>query len=95
MIRLQHDKQKQMRYGTLQKRDTLTLCLEGIHTVVCRFEVLGDEYAVVLGARYHLRLVLKQATMRISYCSISLEKLLSLPSEVLSRGRMQNSEMPL
>ncbi|MBW6194668.1 rpoE leader peptide RseD, partial [Klebsiella pneumoniae] len=24
MIRLQHDKQKQMRYGTLQKRDTLT-----------------------------------------------------------------------
>ncbi|WP_162945940.1 rpoE leader peptide RseD, partial [Pseudomonas aeruginosa] len=26
MIRLQHDKQKQMRYGTLQKRDTLTLC---------------------------------------------------------------------
>ncbi|ELS7381262.1 TPA: rpoE leader peptide RseD, partial [Escherichia coli] len=23
MIRLQHDKQKQMRYGTLQKRDTL------------------------------------------------------------------------
>ncbi|MDC7892518.1 rpoE leader peptide RseD [Escherichia coli] len=27
MIRLQHDKQKQMRYGTLQKRDTLTLCL--------------------------------------------------------------------
>ncbi|MFP3526861.1 rpoE leader peptide RseD, partial [Pantoea sp. SIMBA_072] len=22
MIRLQHDKQKQMRYGTLQKRDT-------------------------------------------------------------------------
>ncbi|MDM8633868.1 rpoE leader peptide RseD, partial [Escherichia coli] len=25
--KLQHDKQKQMRYGTLQKRDTLTLCL--------------------------------------------------------------------
>ncbi|EME4639589.1 rpoE leader peptide RseD [Escherichia coli] len=38
MIRLQHDKQKQMRYGTLQKRDTLTLCLLKLQLMEWRFD---------------------------------------------------------
>ncbi|EHO4045656.1 rpoE leader peptide RseD [Escherichia coli] len=38
MIRLQHYKQKQMRYGTLQKRDTLTLCLLKLQLMEWRFD---------------------------------------------------------
>ncbi|XPE56439.1 rpoE leader peptide RseD [Shigella flexneri] len=36
--RLQHDKQKQMRYGTLQKRDTLILCLLKLQLMEWRFD---------------------------------------------------------
>ncbi|HCJ5941603.1 TPA: rpoE leader peptide RseD [Escherichia coli] len=38
MIRLQQDKQKQMRYGTLQKRDTLILCLLKLQLMEWRFD---------------------------------------------------------